>query len=193
MRNNDWHKAEEFLNNDGVVVLPTDTLYGLVASVYLKKAVDKIYKIKQRDKRKALIVLISSIDDLDIFGVKLGNSQAKFLEKIWPGQVSVILPCRKAIYKYIHRGIGKIAFRMIGPRNKNLYELIRVVGPIVAPSANKENDKPAETIKEAKNYFKGNVDIYINGGRKVSEASTLIRFENEQIEILRQGKVKIKK
>ena len=85
-----YQKAENILKNDGVVVLPTDTLYGLVASVNSKKAVEKIFKIKDRDKSKALIVLISSLNDLDIFGIKIEKEQAKILEKFWPGKVSVL-------------------------------------------------------------------------------------------------------
>lgn len=191
--NLDYQKAEKFLKNDGVVVLPTDTLYGLVASVYSKKAIEKIYKIKERDKSKALIVLISSLKDLDIFGIKINKDQAKILEKFWPGKVSILLPCKNAKYKYIHRRTGEVAFRMIGSRNKNLYNLLKKVGPIVAPSANKESQKPAETIGEAREYFGDLVDSYINGGEKKGESSTLIRMNEGKIEILRQGSLKINK
>ena len=184
-----YQKAENILKNDGVVVLPTDTLYGLVASVNSKKAVEKIFKIKDRDKSKALIVLISSLNDLDIFGIKIEKEQAKILEKFWPGKVSVLLSCKNSKYKYIHRGTGEIAFRMIGSRNKNLHKLLVKIGPIVAPSANREGGKPAETITEAREYFGDLVDLYIGGGKKIGEPSTLIRVKNDGFEILRQGKV----
>ena len=61
----DWIKVEKILKNNGVAIIPTDTLYGLVASTDSKKAVEKIYKIKERDKSKALIVLIHSLKDLE--------------------------------------------------------------------------------------------------------------------------------
>lgn len=189
---NDWQKVKDVLKNDGVVVLPTDTLYGLVASIFSKKAVEKIYKIKNRDKSKPLIVLISSLKDLEKLDIKLEKEQAKFLEKIWPGKVSILISSKGLKFKYIHRGTSEIAFRMIGSKNKNLLDLIKKVGPIVAPSANREGDKPAETIKEAKEYFVDNIDFYINGGRKKGEPSTLIRMNNNKIEILRQGIFKIK-
>ena len=188
---NDWLKAEEVLKNGGLVVLPTDTLYGLVANVYEKKAIDKIYRIKERNLKSPLIVLISSLNDLKNFGIKIDKNKAKFLEKIWPGQVSVLLPCKNSRFEYIHRSTKEIAFRMIGDKNKDLFNLIKKVGPIVAPSANKESFIPAETIKEAKGYFGDDVDLYINGGRKTGAPSTLVRIEGDNIEILRQGKVKI--
>ncbi len=187
----DWEKAIKILKNDGLVILPTDTLYGLVANVDSKKAVEKIYRIKERDRSKALIVLISSLENLVKFGIKLNGKEIKFLEKIWPGQVSVLLPCRNIKFKHIHRGTGEIAFRMIGSKNKNLFDLLEKVGPLVAPSANKEGFTPAETIKEAKSFFGDDVDLYINDGSKKGEPSTLIRVKDGTVEVLRQGKVKI--
>ena len=78
---------------------------------------------------------------------------------------------------------------MIGSRNKNLHKLLVKIGPIVAPSANREGGKPAETITEAREYFGDLVDLYIGGGKKIGEPSTLIRVKNDGFEILRQGKV----
>lgn len=194
----DWQKAIKILKNDGVVVLPTDTLYGLVASVDSKKAIEKIYKIKERNKNKALIVLISSLKDLEGFGIKIRKEEAKILEKFWPGEVSVLLSCRTAKWKHIHRGTKEIAFRMISEKNKELFNLIKKVGPIVAPSANLESFTPAETIKEAKYYFGpastqggNNIDLYINSGRRKGDPSTLIRIKKGNVEILRQGSVKV--
>ena len=66
----DWLKAEKVFKKGGIVVLPTDTLYGLCISVFDKKDIEKIYKIKERDKTKPLIVLISSVDQLKLFDIK---------------------------------------------------------------------------------------------------------------------------
>lgn len=171
----DWQKAIKILKNDGVGVIPTDTLYGLVGSAFSKKAINRIYKIKNRGKEKKLIVLISSIKDLEKFDIKIDKEQAKILKKFWPGKVSIIL--------------NNIAFRF--PKKKSLLEILRKTGPLVAPSVNKEGEKPAEIISEAKEYFGTNVDYYVNGGRRKGEPSTLIRIKDGKIEILRQGTVKI--
>lgn len=201
----DWQNAIKILINGGIGVIPTDTLYGIVGSAFSKKAIERIYKIKNRDKSKPLIVLISSANQLKSFNIK-----GDFTEIFQP-KVSILLGCKSLKFKYIHRGTGEIAFRLISRRNKNLHSLINKVGPLVAPSANRESDKPAETIAEAKKYFypvRGregsqrvsssngvgeNVDLYINAGKKIGEPSTLIRIKNGDIEILRQGRVKIKK
>lgn len=189
--NNNWLKAKKILENDGVVVLPTDTLYGVIGIALSKKAVERIYKIKGRTETKPFIILVTSLKDIGLFGVKINKEQAKFLEKIWPGKVSVILPCNLLKWSYLHRGEKSIAFRMVGPKNINLFNLINKIGPLVAPSANIEGSRPSETIIEAKKYFGNNVDFYINGGIKNSSPSTLIRIINNKIEILRQGIVKL--
>jgi len=187
----DWKEVVKILKNDGVAVIPTDTLYGLVGSAFSSVPVEKIYFIKERDIDKPLIVLINSLKQLKKFGIKINRAQAKILKKFWPGSVSIILPCLDDKLNYIHRGTKSIAFRMIGKEYRNLYKLINSVGPLVAPSVNKESEKPAETIEQAKNYFGNNIDIYINEGERVSEPSTLIRIDNGNIEILRQGRTQI--
>jgi L-threonylcarbamoyladenylate synthase len=169
------NKIIKILKNDGVGVIPTDTLYGLVGSAFSKKAINRIYKIKNRDKSKKLIVLISSLKDLEKFKIKINKEEAKILEKFWPGKVSII--------------IKNIAFRY--PKNKKLLELLKKTGPLVAPSANKEGENPAESIKKAKEYFKDSIDFYLGGGTLKSKPSTLLKIEKEKIEILREGIVKI--
>ncbi len=188
---NNWKKAEEFLKNDGVVVLPTDTLYGIIGSALSKKAVNKIYEIKGRDKTKPFIVLINSISQLKIFGIKTSEEQAKILEKFWPGKVSAVLPCQQKKFEYLHLGSGGIAFRMIGKRNRNLFNIISSVGPLVAPSVNRQGEKPAETIKEAKEYFSLKIQCYVDVGKRISKPSTLIKLVGNEIIVLRQGEVKI--
>ncbi len=187
---NDWQKATILLKKNGVVILPTDTLYGLIGSALSKKAVKKIYKLKERNLKKPLIILIISLNDLNIFDIEINEKQAKFLKKIWPAKVSIILPCNKSKWFYLHRGTNSIAFRMIDHKNKNLFNLIKKVGPLVAPSANKENFSPAYNITKAKKYFGMRVAYYIDEGEKKSSPSTLIRInDNGKIRILRKGSV----
>jgi len=188
---NNWLKAKKILENDGVVVLPTDTLYGVIGCALSKKSVEKIYKIKGRTETKPFIVLVTSLKDIGLFGIKINKDQAKFLEKIWPGKVSVILPCKLSKWRYLHRGEESIAFRMVGPKNINLFNLINKVGPLVAPSANKQGESPALNITQAKGYFNKEVDLYINGGTKTNKPSTIVKFEGNNLIVLRQGGVKI--
>lgn len=178
-----------FLISGKIGVVPTDTIYGIIGSALKPEVVEKIYKIRKRSKDKPMIILISSIGDLDKFSIKLTSYQKEFLEKNWPNPLSVVLSCDDEKFKYLHRGTNSLAFRM--PNNKTLLKILKRVGPLVAPSANIEGEKAAENIGEAKNYFQDNVDFYFDQGDINSEHSTLIEFKSDSINILRKGVFKV--
>ena len=163
------------LKNGGIGVIPTDTIYGIVGSALNPQTVEKIYTLRKRSKNKPFIILISSLDDLKKFDVTLTKEQENFLKKIWPNPVSVVLP----------RGKNSLAFRM--PKNKNLLDLLKRTGPLVAPSANIEGQKPAQTLDEAKKYFGDQVDFYIDGGELIAKPSALIELASSGIKVLRPG------
>lgn len=183
-------KIVEIIKNNGVGVLPTDTLFGLVGSVFSKEAIAKIYKIKKREQRKPFIVLVSCIQDLKKFEIKLDEDCKKFLQENWPEKVSVILSCSSQKFAYLHRGKKALAFRL--PKKKELVNLIKKTGPLVAPSANPEGKKPAENINEAKKYFANKIDFYVAGKIFGDLPSTLVEIKNGRIKILRKGAGKIK-
>jgi L-threonylcarbamoyladenylate synthase len=188
-------KNIEILKRGGVGVIPTDTIYGLVGSALSFEAVNRISKIKNRTDGKGFIVLISSIEDLSIFGISVSEKDRIFLNKYWPGKVSFKLFSDLSKYEYLRQADNTNAFRL--PDNSNLLQLLKEVGPLVAPSANPEGLAPAKNIIEAQKYFglpttEGDrVDFYEDGGDLNSLPSTLVRINGDNIEILRQGAVKI--
>jgi len=165
----------EILKKGGIGVLPTDTIYGLVGSAFSKKAVERIYEVKERKKDKPFIILISSFKDLRIFGVELPREAFTLLKKIWPGRVSVIFPLKSKKFFYLHRGKNSLAFRL--PKDRWLRNILKKIGLLVAPSANLEGEPPAETIKEAKKYFGNNVDFYFNKGKIKGRPSTILEIK----------------
>lgn len=183
------NKIVQVLKKGGIGVLPTDTIYGLVGSALSKKAVAKIYKLRRRSAKKPLIILISAIKDLSLFGIKLDKKTKKFLNNLWPGKISVILPCPHKNFFYLHRGTKTLAFRL--PAKKNLIELLKSTGPLVAPSANFEGKPSAKTIEQARKYFGTKVDFYIDGGKLAGKPSTLVAIENGKVVIKRKGAVKV--
>ncbi len=183
-------KLIDILNNGGIAVIPTDTIYGIVGDALNKKTVERIYKIKKRTPEKPLIILISEYTDLEKFGILINSYQKKFLSKYWPGPVSVALPSKLSSLKYLDRGTGYLAFRM--PNNKDLQTLISNTRPIVAPSANPEGETPASNIKMATKYFGKKIDYYLDEGHIESPASTLVLLEKDKYIVLREGVIKIK-
>lgn len=192
--NKDKKNIKRIIRNGGVGVLPTDTLYGLVGSALNEKAVERIYKIKNRSEGKPFIILISKIRDLRQLKIELDDRTEKFLKKVWPNPISVVLPLSQDIdfnnsIEYLHRNTDTLAFRM--PKPRWIRKLIKKTGPLAAPSANPEGLAPAENIEQAKAYFGEEVDFYIDGGELKGEPSTIVKLNEQGVEIRRQGTIKI--
>jgi L-threonylcarbamoyladenylate synthase len=215
--NLDWMKAALLLKEGAIGVIPTDTIYGICTSAFNKKSVEKVYRLRRRNPSKPCIILISSFDDLKKFNVKLNSWQRKILEKLWPGKISVVLSPqinadttlinadnknyksnryqrssvlnRRSSVEYLHRGTNSLSFRL--PKDKLILNILKISGPIIAPSANWEGYKPAKNIREAKRYF-GNKVFYLDRGNLISKPSTLIDLRKKNIKILRKGE-KIRK
>lgn len=183
--------AKRMLNQDGIGVIPTDTIYGVSGRALAPDAVARIYELRKRDLKKPMIVLIASLDDLAKFQVKLRPSVRAFLEQYWPGKISVILHCPVKKFFYLHRGTNSLAFRM--PDRPDLLKLLQATGPLVSTSANFEGMPPASNVTQAKQYFGETVDFYVDGGNLVSLPSTLIGIKKGKITVLREGAVRISK
>lgn len=181
MQENIWGDKNliKILSENGVVVMPTDTIYGMVGKALEKNTVERIYSIKKRNPEKPCIILIGDIKELKKFGIILSKERKKILEEYWsaspslggPGPVSVVL--------------DDFAFRL--PFPKPLRNLLLKTEPLIAPSANPEALPPAKNIEEAKKYFGDSVDLYIDGGEIEAKASKLIKLNNDgSIIVLRE-------
>ncbi len=176
------------LKKGGVAVVKTDTLYGLLGLAKDPHVVDRIYRLKGRDQLKAVVVLVADINQIESFGISLGEKCRKALEEYWPGPVSIILSASKEKdLHYLHKGTGGVAFRI--PDDPYLLELLKQTGPLVAPSANPEGKIPAHDIKEAMDYFGSAVEYYDDRGRCTNtKASKIIKLhEKIELEVIREG------
>ncbi len=180
---------EDVLISGGIGIIPTDTIYAIAGSALNKRTVEKIYKLRKRNLKKPMIILIGSMAQLKIFGVRLDNQSKEIIKKLWPGKFSIVLPCRSKKWAYIHRGTKSLAFRLPQgkPHNRILINLLKKTGPLVAPSANFEGDPPAKNINEAEDYFGDKVDFYLDAGTLRSKPSTLIKIVKGKVFVLRMG------
>lgn len=176
-------KGVEIIKKGGIVVLPTDTIFGIVCQALNKKSVEKIYKLKKRNPEKPVIILISKIKDVEMFGIKIQPEEMKVLKKFWPGKVSIILPCKNKRFAYLHRGTNSLAFRL--PKKESLINLLKKTGPLIAPSANPEGLSPSKNIKEAKDYFGEGVGVYLSG-KTSKKSSRIIKIEDGEIVEIRK-------
>lgn len=167
-------KLIRILKEGGVVVMPTDTIYGIVGKAEDSATVERIYKIRKRDVNKPCIILIGDVGELEKFSIILSEKQKNLLKKYWLDSMSIVLDCPDEKFKYLHRGMKSLAFRL--PTQKGLQNLLKETGPLTAPSANTEDSPPSQNITEAKEYFGDLVDLYLNGGLVTSRASKVIRL-----------------
>src|SRR3989344_2480845 len=179
-----WHNDElvKVLSQGGVVVMPTDTVYGVVGKASDPLVVERIYKIKKRDSNKPLIILISDAKELENFSITLSREQKKSLKLFWPGSVSIVFDCEDDTLSYLHRGTKTLAVRL--PEAEGLRKLIKKTGPLVAPLANPEGLPPATTIPEARRYFDDLVDLYLDGAVKGKPSKIIKLHFNGSVSVL---------
>ncbi|MDD4803552.1 MAG: L-threonylcarbamoyladenylate synthase [Candidatus Paceibacterota bacterium] len=180
-------KYIDILKNSGVGVIPTDTIYGIACSVFSKDALDRIFEIKGRDENKPPVVIISNVEELNIFSINLTNKAKEFINKYWLGKVSIIFDISPE-YSYLDKNRG-LAIRLVN--EPKIKEFLEKTGPLATSSANTQGLPLAKNIEEAKKYFGDKVDFYYDVGDLISEPSTLVKISGDNIEVLRQGAVKI--
>lgn len=162
-----------------LVVLKTDTIYGIVARASDAAAVERLYRAKFRSRDKACIVLVTTASDIPHL---TEEEQALYLALHETRPTTVVTTARDLLTKAPHQQ-GTLAFRLV---SGELADLIRRAGPLLAPSANPEGLPPATTISEAVNYFGEAVSVYVDSGQVTDAApSRIVRLENGQVVTLR--------
>lgn len=170
-----------------VVIMPTDTIYGLVCRAVSVDAVEHIYTLKNRDLTKPPVILIASYDDLDTLGINLSPFQKEYSHDVWPGGVSLIIDVRESDRErlaYLHRGQNSLAIRMTDL--PWLVALIREVGPLATSSANIAEQPFAHSVEEAYGYFTDTIATYVDDGpRPDATPSRIIDLRNDAVVIVR--------
>lgn len=179
-------KAADFIRGGKVVVFPTDTIYGFLCDAGNKKAVNKIFTIKNRDRNKPLPVFVKDIkmsDDLAL----INADQKKFLEKYWPGKVTLIF-ARKTSKKLY--GIDKKTIALRIPKYKPLNDLLNSLGvPLSQTSVNVSGTEPMIDIKGVVNQFDKlqiKPDLLIDGGRLKHKSSKVVDLTVTPPKVLRK-------
>jgi L-threonylcarbamoyladenylate synthase len=180
--------AKELLTQPGAVgIVPTDTVYGVVARAADQAAVAKLYKLKGRTSKHGTLIA-ASIEQLEDLGLK--HRYLKAVEQFWPGAVSVVIPVSNPELEYLHQGKLSLAVRI--PDDAKLQKLLRQTGPLLTSSANQPGQPISNTIEQAKKVFGDQVDFYEDGGDLSGrQPSTVIRIVDDAVEVLRPGAVKI--
>ncbi len=181
-------KAARVLVSGGVVAFPTETSYGLGASIYRQEALEKIYQIKKRPKDKPLLVLIPDITYLSKLAADIPKVVDLLVERFWPGPLTLILKAKANLPWPLCASTGKIGVRISS--NPWAFALVKQVGhPITATSANLSGLPPASTAKEVAEQLKDPApDMILDGGAVPGiPPSTILDVSVDPPRLLRVG------
>ena len=181
-------KAGEILRRGGLVVFPTETVYGLGANALDADAAKKIYAAKGRPSDNPLIVHIASPEDADKYAV-VCEEYKRLSKAFMPGPLTVILPKKSCIPDTVTGGLDSVGIRC--PENEIARRMIAAAGvPVAAPSANLSGKPSPTSAAHVRFDMDGKVDMILDGGEcAVGLESTIVKVEDGKITLLRPGAV----
>lgn len=187
----DIQKAKAILENEELVAIPTETVYGLAGNIFSEKAIKSIFNTKQRPLFNPLIVHISSVTELPNIVKEIPKKAALLAHKFWPGSLTLVLEKNKNIPDLITAGKNTVAVRI--PNHKTTLALLAQLSfPLAAPSANPFNRISPTKASHVAHYFKDQIQMVLEGGQcKNGIESTIIGFENDEPVIYRLGAIAI--
>ncbi|MFA5199983.1 MAG: L-threonylcarbamoyladenylate synthase [Candidatus Omnitrophota bacterium] len=174
-------QSAKVISGGGLVIIPTDTVYGIAVSALDKKALDKLFEIKKRPKDKPFALIVSKKEKVEELSRNIPVAAYKLIYKFWPGPLTILL-----------NGVneGKIGLRM--PDNQIALGIISEAGvPLACPSANISDNPASGDFKQALKDFDGLVDLAVDGGpAKIGIESTIVDLTVEPLKIIRLGAIK---
>ena len=187
----DLSKAVELLNNEELVAIPTETVYGLAGNIFSEKAVKAIFETKERPFFNPLIVHIPNIEYLETIVEAIPEKAKLLAEAFWPGPITLVLKKKSIIPDLITGGKDTVAVRI--PNHPTTLELLNQLEfPLAAPSANPFNRISPTKAEHVENYFKDKIQMVLDGGAcKSGIESTIIGFENGEPIIYRLGSTSV--
>ena len=178
--------AVKAISDGKVIIFPTDTVYGIGCDPFNDKAVESIYKIKQRDASKLFPILGYSKDDLESI-VELNERHKKIIAKFWPGPLTIITKIKNEKLKNSLKLQEKIAVRI--PQNDCVLEILKKCKFLVGTSANISGQKSFVEPEECFEQFK-EIPVFVDGGKIISSGeSTIMELDKNGVNIIREGKI----
>jgi len=185
-KQNEINELAKILMNDGVISVPTDTVYGVCARVNSIKAYKKLMELKNRPSTKLLPIMCANEKQIKSIAI-VDEKAEKLIRAFMPGPITLILKKKSELPFYINNGGSTLAIRMA--TSKTIEELIRKIeSPIFMSSANLSGEPPCTNLDKIEMSFP-NLDGILEGSVSFNEASTIIDCTTEEIKILRSGPI----
>jgi len=175
--------ATRLVTGGGVIVYPTETVYGLGANALDEQAILRVFQIKRRPHNMPISLAVSSMEMLQMVA-ELSNEDLALLEGIFPGPVSVLVRKKNIVPDILTAGSPIVGIRF--PDHEIALRIIERCGPITSTSANRTGSRPPSSADEVSNDVAERVDLVVDGGKcRYAEPSTLLNLEKR--EIIRAG------
>ena len=193
MKNNlNYDKLKEpaqIIKKGGIVIFPTETVYGIGTNGLDENAIRKLYEVKQRPLNKPISLLVNNIEMVEKIAKNITEVEYKLMERFFPGPLTIILEKRDIVPDILTSNTNTIGIRM--PSGEIAKKLIEFAGVPIATSSSNISGKPSGTnITDIKKDFEGKVDCFIdNGESELGIPSTVIRIIDNIPHILRQGAI----
>lgn len=180
-------KVSNVINKGGIVIAPTDTVYGMLANAFNISAIKKIYEVKGREKNKPLLILIKDVQSVKMFSDMELPIEIK---KVIPGEVTFIMPLSETLKKELSYYLpdGTVALRI--PNNNFILSILKKTMPLVAPSANPAGHGIIYDGDKLVELYKDKVDIIINKG-EIEKKMPSTLYDCISKKVIRDGSVKI--
>jgi tRNA threonylcarbamoyl adenosine modification protein (Sua5/YciO/YrdC/YwlC family) len=178
-------KVVETLKKGGVVAYPTDTTYGIGCSIFSKKAVERIYLIKQRDRKKPFSFICSDLAEVAKYA-KVSNYAFKQLKRLLPGPYTFVLEANSIVPDLLLTKQRTVGIRI--PDNNICLAIVKELGhPIVTTSANLSGEEPIGNPWQVDYDLGKQLDIVVDGGELSANVSSVISLIGDVPEVLRKG------
>ena len=183
----DVESALEALATGGVVGLPTDTVYGLAASISHPLAVAALFQLKGRPTTVELPVLVSSVAQIEELGVTWTRRARTLSDALWPGALTVVVTVPSTLSTLVGSSADTAGFRC--PQDELLLKLLERSGPLALTSANAHGKRPCESASQLLDAFEGRNELngVIDGGPRTGDVSTVVDISHPEWRIVRQG------
>lgn len=173
------------LQKGGVIAYPTDTTYGIGCSIFSKKGLEKIYQVKQRDKRKPFSFICSDLSEVSRYA-RLTNQAFRIMKRYLPGPYTFVLEASREVPDLLITRQKTVGIRI--PDNLICLALVKGVGvPIVTTSANLSGEEPVGDPDEIHRQFGHALELVVDGGLLTTDVSSVISLTGNYPELLRKG------
>lgn len=173
------------LKQGGIIIYPTDTIYGIGCDIFNRKGVKKIFQIKQRDSRKPFSFICNDLAEISNYA-QVSNFAFKIMKRHLPGPYTFILEATKIVPDSLSTRQKTVGVRI--PDNNICREIVKRLGhPLVTTSANLSGEETLQDPHEINETMGRMVDLVIDGGISLGESSTVISLVDDTIEVLREG------